>query len=108
VEVQKGVGPQQSVFVLQVCPAPAQPHAPVPALHTAVQQSADALQGVASAMQPHLPVEVQKGVGPQQSVFVLQVCPAPAQPQVEVAELQSLVQQSLPVLQGPVSATHGP
>jgi len=98
---------QQSAPLLHAMPTVEQPHAPVPALHTPVQQSAAALQDVPLAMQPHLLVELQKGFGPQQSPVVLQLCPVPPQPQVEVAELQTLVQHWLAALQGCASSRQG-
>jgi len=98
---------QQSPPLAHGLPAAEQPHAPVPPLHTPVQQSAAAWQGVALAMQPHLPVELQKGVGPQQSPVFPQICPAPAHPQVDVAELQILLQHWLPALQGCASSRQG-
>jgi hypothetical protein len=79
----------------------------VPALHRDEQQSAAALQGIVSAMHPHLPVELQNGLAPQQSVFVLHAWPALEHPQLAVAELQSLVQHWVPEVQLVPSPRHG-
>jgi hypothetical protein len=98
---------QQSPPLVHGPPTAEHPHAPVPALHNPVQQSAAAVQATASAIQPHLPVELQNGVGPQQSLFVLQLCPVPPHPHVDVAALQTLVQHWLPALQGAGSSRHG-
>lgn len=98
---------QQSAPLPQGLPAAEHPHAPVPALHIPEQQSPAALQDVPSGMQPHFPVELQNGLGPQQSLFVPQFCPVLEQPQADVAELQTLVQHWPGVVQGCPSLTQG-
>jgi hypothetical protein len=98
---------QQSAPLAHALPTGEQPQAPVPALQTLVQQSAATVHAVPSEMHPHIPFELQNGVEPQQSVFVLQLCPALPHPHVEVTELQTFVQHWLAALHAVVSSRQG-
>jgi hypothetical protein len=84
--------PQQSLAALHVLPRIEQPQAPVPPLHTPVQQSVWSEHAVPSKMHPHLPVELQRGFGAQQSAVRLQSTPTAAQPHVPVTESQAPLQ----------------